>query len=116
MRSPWRVKKGKMGNGRFSDGFMLGALIGGAAVFLLGTKKGNKVLKAITEEGLDGLNDLIEDLEGRVEGTRPVPNTAQKKTIVKTESTHPIEEKFELEPVVEKNGNSSHKRFFKRKN
>jgi gas vesicle protein len=52
-----------MGNGRFSDGVLLGALIGGAAVFLLGTKKGNKILKTITEDGLAGLSEVAKELE-----------------------------------------------------
>jgi gas vesicle protein len=53
-------------NGRFSDGLILGAILGGAAVFLLGTQKGNKVLKAITSEGFDGLSSIIADFEDGV--------------------------------------------------
>lgn len=45
----------------FSHGFILGALIGGGIVFLFGTTKGKKLLKTITEEGLEGIADL-EDL------------------------------------------------------
>lgn len=53
-----------MGNpGRFSDGLLLGMIIGGAAVFLLGTKKGNKILKALTEQGFEGLGEIAKDLE-----------------------------------------------------
>ena len=55
-----------MGNnhgGRFSDGFLLGAIFGGVAVFLLGTKKGKKILKTITEEGFEGLGEIAKDLE-----------------------------------------------------
>ena len=53
-----------MGNhGRFSDGLLLGMIIGGAAVFLLGTKKGNKILKTITEDGLAGLSEVAKELE-----------------------------------------------------
>lgn len=36
----------------FLDGFVLGAVIGGAAVFLLGTKKGREVLNIVKEEGM----------------------------------------------------------------
>ena len=106
-----------MGNNRFSDGFLLGALIGGAAVFLLGTKKGNKILKSITEEGLDGLTEIIENFEEEREGAKPKPHVPKK---VKTEPATPeyIEEKIELEPVpAETNGHSSvspARRFFKR--
>lgn len=35
----------------FLDGFVLGAVVAGAAVFLLGTKKGREVLKIVKEEG-----------------------------------------------------------------
>lgn len=55
-----------MGNnhgGRFSDGFLLGAIFGGVAVFLLGTKKGKKILKAVTEDGLAGLGEVARELE-----------------------------------------------------
>ena len=50
-------------NGRFSDGFLMGALVGGAAVFLLGTEKGNKVLKVILEEGRAGFSDLMNEID-----------------------------------------------------
>jgi gas vesicle protein len=47
-------------NNNFLSGFLLGALIGGAIVFLLGTEKGKKILKAISDEGLDNLSDILE--------------------------------------------------------
>lgn len=103
-----------MGNGRFSDGFLLGALVGGAAVFLLGTKKGNKILKAVTEEGLDGLTEIIENFEEEREGAKPSPQAVKKAT---TKHPEHIEEKIELEPVsAETNGHSVSptRRFFKR--
>ena len=55
-----------MGNnhgGRFTDGLLLGMIIGGVAVFLLGTKKGNKILKALTEQGFEGLGEIAKDFE-----------------------------------------------------
>lgn len=45
---------------RFFDGFLWGAMIGGGLVFLLGTKKGKKILKMITEEGVEGLSEILE--------------------------------------------------------
>jgi len=45
---------------RFFDGFLWGAIIGGGLVFLLGTKKGKKILKMITEEGVEGLSEILE--------------------------------------------------------
>ena len=50
-------------NSRFSDGFLMGALAGGAIVFLLGTEKGNKVLKLLLEEGKVGFNELMEGID-----------------------------------------------------
>lgn len=35
----------------FLDGLLLGAIVGGAAFFLLGTKKGRQVLQLVREEG-----------------------------------------------------------------
>jgi len=58
----------------FLDGFVLGAVIGGAAVFLLGTKKGREVLSIVKEEGLsrfgkfeDMFHEYEEDMEDEVE-------------------------------------------------
>ncbi len=50
-------------NGRFSNGFILGLIIGGGVVFLLGTKTGKKLLKTFSEEGMEGLTDLLEEAE-----------------------------------------------------
>src|SRR3989344_7849046 len=56
-----------MNNNKFLDGVLWGLLIGGVGVFLFGTKKGNKVLKTITEEGTAGLNKVLEDIESAAE-------------------------------------------------
>lgn len=42
----------------FLDGFVIGAAIGGIAVFLLGTKKGREVLKIVRQEGKDRFERL----------------------------------------------------------
>lgn len=50
----------------FFNGFLLGLIIGAAAVFLLGTKKGKGLLKVITEEGIEGISEIgniMEDIE-----------------------------------------------------
>lgn len=63
------------GNNFFS-GFILGALVGAAVVFLLGTKKGKKLLKAISEEGADNISNILdranktEDLDEELEEPR----------------------------------------------
>lgn len=45
---------------KFFDGFLWGAIIGGGVVFLLGTKKGKRLLKTVTEEGVEGLSEILE--------------------------------------------------------
>ena|SRR3989344_3302812 len=45
---------------KFFDGLLWGAILGGGLVFLLGTKKGKKILKMITEEGVEGLSEILE--------------------------------------------------------
>ncbi|MBI3093022.1 MAG: YtxH domain-containing protein [Candidatus Levybacteria bacterium] len=54
-------------NGGFVNGFLWGAIIGASVVFLLGTKKGKRLLKTVTEEGLEGvsgLKELVEEYSG----------------------------------------------------
>lgn len=53
--------------GGFFNGFVLGFILGAAVVFLLATKKGKKLFKIITEEGLDKVSDLEELLEEKDE-------------------------------------------------
>ncbi|MEK7518204.1 MAG: hypothetical protein AAB583_06705 [Patescibacteria group bacterium] len=48
---------------KFFNGFLLGALIGGGIVFLLGTKKGKKLLKAISEEGLGNISNILDEAD-----------------------------------------------------
>lgn len=95
-------------NSRFSDGLLLGMLLGGAVVFLLGTKKGNKILKALTENGWEGLGDIAREIE----------NDAKKGT---KEQLRRVESKIgEIEESIEvTNGNGhgdqkSPRRFFKK--
>ncbi len=46
----------------FMNGLFLGIIIGAAIVFLIGTKKGKKILKMLTESGIEGVSDLEEML------------------------------------------------------
>jgi hypothetical protein len=102
-----------MGNSRFSDGLFLGALLGGAAVFLLGTEKGNKVLKVLTQEGMAELNNLLEEID----------QVRKQAADIAEEEQEEMEEEFE-DTVVEtpKSNGESHtasnpkstKRFFKK--
>ena len=50
-------------DGKFFNGFLIGLILGAAIVFLLGTKRGKKILKTISEEGLENLSSALERLE-----------------------------------------------------
>ena len=67
--------------GKFINGFLLGALIGAGVVFLLGTKKGKKLLKSLSEDGLGNIADILEDA-GELEDDE-----------LETEMKYPVQEK-----------------------
>lgn len=46
--------------GKFFNGLVVGVIIGVAFMFLLSTKKGKKILKMLTEEGLEGVSSIEE--------------------------------------------------------
>ena len=50
---------------KFLNGLLLGAILGAGAVFLLGTQKGKKLLKAISDEGLENISELLHHEEER---------------------------------------------------
>ncbi|OGH44586.1 MAG: hypothetical protein A3J14_00625 [Candidatus Levybacteria bacterium RIFCSPLOWO2_02_FULL_37_18] len=70
----------------FGNGFLLGAILGGVGVFLFGTKKGKRLLKTLTEEGIEGISDL-EDflLEDEVKPSQVIRSKV-KETIPQVES------------------------------
>ena len=49
--------------GKFFNGFLLGLLVGAAVVFLLGTKKGKRIWKAISEDGIDNISNLLDEAD-----------------------------------------------------
>ncbi|MFC1790147.1 YtxH domain-containing protein [Patescibacteria group bacterium] len=70
----------------FFSGLFLGGLVGAAAVFLWGTKKGRKIKKRLLEKSKEVADDwpkIVEDLEKRgqelAEKTRQVKKTLKKK-------------------------------------
>ena len=60
---PKKIKLMEHRSSHFSGGFMLGVVIGAALVYLVATEKGKKVLKAVTDEGLKNISELIEESE-----------------------------------------------------
>lgn len=57
-------------NSGHSGGFLLGVLIGVAVTLMLTTKKGRKILKILTDEGMDKLShweDIVKDVKGSLE-------------------------------------------------
>ncbi len=56
----------KSSNNSFSV-FLFGALIGAAIVLLLVTKKGKKILKAISEEGEGRISNILDKIENSVD-------------------------------------------------
>lgn len=101
-------------NGRFFDGLLFGAIIGGAAVFLLGTNKGNKVLKVLSEGGLENLTEMFEDFEQGVEqGVRKTAKNIEREGEKELEK---VEGKIEHEAPKENgvNHESGSRRFFRK--
>ncbi|MCL5970463.1 MAG: hypothetical protein M1450_03115 [Patescibacteria group bacterium] len=80
------------GGNKFLTGLMWGAIIGGGLVFLLGTKKGKKIIKMLSEEGIE-LSELLG--EGQEE---------EEEIIVTSKKSHgkkPVNEIAEEDPAEE---------------
>ena len=93
---------------KFMDGFVLGAIIGGAAVFLLGTRTGKNLLKIVSEQGLDGLTNLLEEYDlSEVEEDEEVGTSGESNS-----DSYPKSQEVS-EPEAEKESTPK-KRFFKR--
>lgn len=106
-------------NNRFFDGLILGAVIGSAAVFLLGTKSGKNLLKILSEQGLDGIKDLIEEynLDTEEDFEDDSEEVVEKAHDVASEVKDYVTEKFNnsVSEIVENEGKPApKKRFFKR--
>ncbi|OGH21309.1 MAG: hypothetical protein A2958_00725 [Candidatus Levybacteria bacterium RIFCSPLOWO2_01_FULL_38_13] len=100
-------------NNRFFEGFLWGAIIGGGLVFFLTTKKGKKLLKTISENGLENLTEMLADddleYEETIEEIPEEPRIAQKET--SSNGNGVPKSNSENEPVKTKPA----RRFFKRK-
>ncbi len=106
-------------NSKFSDGFLWGLLIGGGVVFLLGTKKGNEILRLITEEGAEKINQAIEEIKSEIDDANDevVPDTSKKKDL-KDGNFHKtmdnlVEIEHDVKDEIEEKVKPQIKRFFK---
>ena len=55
------TRKMKMNDNKFTLGLMIGLILGGGAVFFLGTRTGRNLLKILSERGMDGLTEILEE-------------------------------------------------------
>jgi gas vesicle protein len=53
--------------GNFLSGFLIGIIIGAGVVFLLATKRGKKILKAISEEGSENISNILDKIDKSVD-------------------------------------------------
>ncbi len=100
------MNNGSGGGNRFFEGFLWGAIIGGAVVYFLSTKGGKKILKTLTEEGLGNLADLME------EGVEEYEEVEEISGEDNAPSGNGVKEKVEK---VKEDKPSVRKRFFRRK-
>lgn len=99
---------------RFSNGFILGLIIGGGAVFLLGTKTGRNILKIVSEQGLDGIANLLEEYDlASIEEEEDYPKAYEDETKEENKTNGHVKNSFEKEEVEVKESPSK-RRFFKR--
>ena len=97
--------------GKFSAGFLMGLLLGGGIVFLLGTRTGKNLLKIVSEQGLDGIINLLEEYNfGDLEEYEEVENEEEADITQENQEENPEEHKENSEEKPK----SPKKRFFKR--
>ncbi len=108
-----------MPGGRFSDGFLTGIIVGAAGFFLLGTEKGKKILKAISEEGGPELSKFLKELEMRNAGAKPAPKPSSAKSSQISKNSNSEDLSHEDSPPSNGVSNGEHssskpRRFFKK--
>lgn len=81
------MDKEKQHSGGLSSGFLLGVIVGVIITLLLTTKRGKKLLKMITEEGMQkfsNLEDVFNDIEQEY-STQPVEKEVLPMTFLEEE-------------------------------
>lgn len=90
------TSSGQAGSGQgsnFFSGFLIGVLVGAAVVFLLGTKKGKKLLKAISEDGIEDIYNLLDEANQPTPALRPASKAS---TYAKAMADKPEEQREEF--------------------
>ena len=77
----------------FMAGFVIGVVVGAVIIFLIATKKGKKILKLLSEEGLEGVAELEELLvEDFVEPqSKPIKNKVVRVAKPTADESGPVE-------------------------
>ncbi|MBF8249570.1 MAG: hypothetical protein HW400_171 [Candidatus Levybacteria bacterium] len=99
----------KSGNNFFS-GFLLGALLGAAIVLLFVTKKGKKILKAISEEGEGKISNILNKIESSVDLDEITEEEPSFSPAAEKEESLPLK-KFIAKEVIEERPKT--RRFFR---
>ena len=86
----------------------MGLLIGGGAVFLFGTKTGRNLVKIVSERGMDGIVELLE--EYNFEGLDEMEDEGE----IPAEEVHVHSDEETNHQATEKKETPSKKHFFKR--
>ena len=68
----------------FGNGFLMGVIVGAAIVFFLFTKRGKQLLKVISEEGIEGIEEFKDLLDSDEEEEAYEDHPAEK-VLAKTE-------------------------------
>jgi len=115
-------QKEKQGGG-LSSGFLLGVVVGVIITLLLTTKRGKRILKLITEEGMSKLSnwedlfhDAVEEYQTKPAEPKLPPvdlSSAEDQEDEDTVEAAPLEEESEPKHVEKKEQPKTIKRFFK---
>lgn len=98
----------KKHNGRFSEGFFWGAIIGGAAAYVLSHKKGRELIKELFQDGMDFLEEKAEKVVEKEVFIEQDPGMMEEEIIeVHPKNYEKIEEEDMPKPAPKK-------RFFKK--
>lgn len=98
--------------GRFMDGLLVGLILGFGLALLITTKKGRRMLKMLTEEGLDSVSELKKRLDN-IEVVLDENDDEEEEYIVEEMAEDPDEELRNTKREEEGIKKSPRKRLFK---